>query len=227
MAASGSSLRADEDILVRSRKMYASLKSYADSGVVDYEFGQSSAPQRERYTCRTSYRAPRRFFFDFTKSTPGGRFVVWGDGDAFHTWWAATGVEDTHPRGTGARAFVLSTPQTSGASVLISPLLFPGAGLIGTLEEFADGAVEGTEMVGGRNCHKIVGVARSRYATGNETNVRRTTVWVDAETLLVRRVFEDTPRGTPTSLVSRRTTTLEPQADPPLDDSRFHFTPPR
>jgi hypothetical protein len=208
--------------------MYASLKSYADTGEVLQELGPSAAPIRERHEFKTSYRAPRHFSFDFTKGgKPGGtRFVIWGDGEAFHTWWSLTGVEETYPRGTGARAFTLSTQPTAGSSVQIAPLLFPGAGLIGTLEELADVTVDGVEMIGSRRCHKLVGVARSRYQTGHEFNLRRTTVWIDVETLLVRKVFEDTPRGTAAGNLLRVTTTFEPQANPPLDDGRFRFTPP-
>jgi outer membrane lipoprotein-sorting protein len=226
LALFGSSPSEADDVLARSRATYAALKSYSDSGRVDYEYGPAAAPLRERYTFTTLFRAPRHLLFDFTKGSPGGRFVVWGDGEVFHSWWAATGVEDTYPRGKGATAFVISTQPTAGSSVVISPLLFPGAGLIGTLEELADTTVEGTEMIDGHTCHKLVGVARSRYGSGNETNVRRTIVWIDAETLLVRRVFEDAPRGTASGIVARKTTTFEPKANPVLDEARFRFTPP-
>jgi outer membrane lipoprotein-sorting protein len=217
---------ATDDVLVRSRATYAALKSYADSGTIDYEFGPATAPLRERYTFKTAYRAPRHFLFDFSKGIPAGRFVVWGDGEAFHTWWSATGIHDTHPRGSGARAFVLSSQPTAGSSVLISPLLFQGAGLVGTLEELRDVSEEGTEMIGGRSHHRLAGIARTRYQSGNETNVRRTVIWIDAETLLIRRVFEDTPQGTVASSVSRITTTFEPVANPALDDGRFRFVVP-
>jgi hypothetical protein len=218
---------AADDALVRSRATYGALKSYADTGTVDYEYGPSNAPLRERYTFKTVYRAPRHFLFDFTKGIPAGRFVVWGDGEAFHTWWSATGIHDTHPRGSGSRAFVLSSQPTAGASVLITPLLFQGAGLVGTLEELRDVTEEGTDVIGGRKHHRLAGVARTRYVSGNETNVRRTMIWIDAETLLIRRVFEDTPRGTVASSVSRLTTTFDPVANPPLDDGRFRFSPPQ
>ena len=219
---------ASEDVLARSRAMYASLKSYSDTGEVLYEYGGSASPGRDRHTFRTYFRSPRHFFFEFTKGAkPGGaRLVVWGDGEAFHTWWSTTGVENTYPRGTGRTAFTSSAYTTAGSVVQISPFLFPGAGLVGTLEEFESSAVDSTEIVDGRMCHKLSGVARSRYISGHETNVRRTSVWIDVESLLVRKVFEDTPRGTPAGNVSRVTTSFEPQANPSLDDSRFRFTPP-
>jgi hypothetical protein len=52
------------------------------------------------------------------------------------------------------------------------------------------------------------------------------TVWVDVETLLVRKIFQDTPRGGMPGAVSRVTTTFEPRVDPDLEDARFRFTVP-
>ena len=218
---------AEEDILVRSRAAYAALRSYADTGTVDVEFGPVGGTIKERHTFITYYRAPRLFFFDFTKHKNADRFVVWSDEEAFHSWWQTTGVENTFPKGQGATAFVTAAMPTKNAITQTAPLLFSQAGLVGTLTEFGDASVVGTEIVGGRKCHKLVGVARSVYpATERVTNVRKTTVWIDAETLLVRKVLEDAPRGSPAGTVLRVTTTFEPHADPKLEDARFRFVPP-
>lgn len=219
----------ESDVLARSRATYASLKSYSDTGTVDVEFGPAAAPLRERHAFKTFFRAPRHFYFEFNedKRAGGERFVVWSDLEAFHTWWSTTGLENTFPKGQGAAAFMTGARPTQNALLQIAPLLFPAAGLTGTLNEFTDASVAGNEDVGGRPCHKLVGTARSVYpATGRVTNVRRTTVWIDAATGLVRKVFEDTAQGTPAGTVARVTTTFEPVANPVLDDARFHFTVP-
>lgn len=218
---------AAEDILARSRTAYAALTSYADSGTVVQEFGPSTGPLTERHTFTTRYRAPRHFYFDFTKHNAADRFVVWSDDEAFRTWWQATGVDQTYPKGSGATAFVTGGPITKGSLVMLAPLLFPQAGLSGTLTEFGDATAAGEETVNGRRCHKLTGVATSVYqASGRAVNVRRTTIWIDAETLLVRKVFEDTPDGTAASQVSRTTTTFEPRANPMLSDDAFRFAAP-
>jgi hypothetical protein len=68
---------------------------------------------------------------------------------------------------------------------------------------------------------------RSPYPkTQRETNVRRAAVWIDAETNLVRKVFDDTPKGLPIMAVNRTTLTFDPKANPPLEDSAFRFTVP-
>lgn len=220
---------AADDVLARSRAMYTSLRSYADTGTVDVEFGSSGALIRERHTFKTHYRAPRHFYFEFNedKSAGADRFVIWGDAEAFHTWWLTTGVEQTFPKGQGAGAFTQGVLPTKRSLMQIPPLLFAGAGLVGTVTELGEASVTGMEDVGGQRCHKLIGVAKSVYpATGHETNIRRTTIWIDAETLLVRKVFEDTPRGTPAGTASRYTTIFNPQANPTIEDSRFKFTVP-
>ena len=218
---------AKDDVFARTRAAYASLRSYADTGTVDEEIGSSAAPLRERHTFRTYYRAPRHFYFDFTKQENSDRFVVWSDDEAFHSWWQATGIAEVYPKGQGTAVFAIGGTPTLNALTQIAPLLFAQAGLTGTLTEFRDASAAGTEAVSGRPCYKLVGVARSVYgATGHVVNVRPTTVWVDVETALVRRVLEDAAEGTAAGTLNRFTTTFEPQANPTLDDTRFRFTTP-
>jgi outer membrane lipoprotein-sorting protein len=215
---------ASDDVFARSRTMYASLKSYADTGTIVSEYGSAASPSVERHAFKTYYRAPRHYYFEFNEDKKAGadRSVIWSDDDAFYTWWSVTGVETAYPRGRGASALV-SSPYAR----MIAPLLFSRAGLQGSLTEVSATSDAGIEQVGGRRCHKRTGVAQSVYgATGHVTNVRRITIWIDVDTLLVRKIFEDTPRGTPAGTALRYTITFEPQANPALDDSRFRFTAP-
>src|SRR5580765_5301277 len=83
-------LQADDDVMQRSRAMYAALNSYADTGVIVFEYGASG---KDQHTFATSFnRAPRGFRLEFNKQG-GDRYVVWGDSDAFHTWWKTTGQQ--------------------------------------------------------------------------------------------------------------------------------------
>lgn len=214
------------EILERTRAAYAALRSYEDTGTVDVEFGPAGNVVRERHTFATSYRAPRLFYFDFTKHLKLDRYVVWSDEQVFHSWWQATGVETSYPKGQGSAAIALAAPPTKNSISLITPLLFPKAGLSGTLTEFGDSATAGEETVDGRKCHKLTGIASSVYATQHVVNVRKTTVWIDAESFLVRRIVEDAPEGTPAGSGMRVTTTFLPQANPALEDRRFVFTKP-
>jgi outer membrane lipoprotein-sorting protein len=227
LAASSAHPADSDDPLQRTRAAYAALQTYADTGSVDLEFGPATGPLHEHHTFTTYYRAPRTFFFDFVKHGHIDRFVVWSDSDAFHSWWQQPGLTQTYPKGQGAGVFAIGSVPTSHALTVIAPLLFAQARLTGTLTEIGDASAAGSEAINGHPCLKIVGTAKSVYqATGHETNIRKTTVWIDAQSMLVRRVFEDTPEGGAATNVGRTTTTIDPHANPVIDDSRFKFTPP-
>lgn len=218
---------AQNDTLQKSRAVYAALKSYADTGTVLHESGINSV---SRHTFRTYYRAPRHFFFEFNedKADGGSVLAIWCEGGDFQSWWTDSRVHSTYPPGKGSAAFTSASSFTVGSAIQIPSLLFSTAGLVATMGELAEMTAAGTELIGGRPAHKLTGVARSKYgATGHVVNERSVTVWIDVETLLVRKIFEDTPKGFPAGSRNRITTTFDPQANPALDDSRFKFAVPR
>lgn len=216
-----------QDVLTKSQAAYASLQSYSDTGTVDTEFGPPNGLLREHHTFTTLFRAPRHFLFDFVKEDKADRFVVWADDEAFHTWWQATGAAEAYAKGQGGGAFVAGGQPTLNSLMILSPWLFPQGDLTGALTEFGDATLAGTEPINGHPCYKLSGVGKSVYRqSGHVVNVRKMTVWIDTQTLLVRRVFEDTADDTG-AYANRFTTTFEPQANPPLADARFAFTPPR
>jgi len=228
IAHGGGASASSDDILARSQAAYAALKSYSDTGSVDYEFGPTNGVVREHHTFKTFFRAPRHFLFDFVKEDNADRFVIWSDDEAFHTWWQATGVAETYPKGQGAGAFVAGGMPTLNSLMQLSPWLFSQADLTGSLTEFTDAKLAGTEAINGHPCNKLVGTGKSVYrASGHVVNVRPMTVWIDAQSMLVRRVFEGATEGSPPNDVTRLTTTFDPQANPALDDAKFAFTPPK
>jgi hypothetical protein len=220
---------AADDLWERSRAAYVSLHSYADAGVVTTEDRSPGAPLvTERHTFTTDYLAPRKFYFEFRKDPAHikERLVVWCAGADFESWWSATGVHQTYPQGTGATAFAVSNYPTKGAVVMVPPLLFSKAGLQGPLAELKQPRLAGTEEVDGHRVYKLVGEVTLGYATGLGGHARPTTVWLDSLTLLVRKVVQDTPAGSPEGSVSRIITTYRPQANPELADSVFRFAVP-
>ncbi len=215
----------DDDVLTRSRATYAALNSYADKGTVVNEFGPANGAVTEKHNFTTYFRrAPRGFYFEFNKAS-GDRFVIWGDPYAFHTWWKTIGTKTDYPNPSNTGAFVTAEPNTLGAALKIPALLYKGA-LAGAFSHFTDAVNDGTEDISGHKCYRVVGTAKDVYsATGRETNIRQMTVWIDAESLLIRKVVE-VPKDIPAGYLNRVTTTFEPQANPTLEDSRFGFTPP-
>ncbi len=134
--------------------------------------------------------------------------------------WSTTG--NTSHRGRNPNVFALASYPTKGCAVQIPPLLFQKAAMRGPIAGLSKYQVAGTEGVNGRPCYKLVGELALAYKTGAVTDAHPTMVWIDVETLLVRKVFEDASTA---GGLSTTTTTFEPQANPDLDDSRFRFKP--
>lgn len=218
-----------EDVLTQSRAKYAALKSYADTGTITTELtlpGNSDATV-ERHSFTTFYRAPRQYFFEFKKDPNVGdeTFVIWANTAEFNTWWSSTKVHETYPQGQGAEAFALAAFPTKNSSMQLAPMLFAQAGLHGPIVDLKVIQADQFEEVNGHRCYKLVGEVGLAYGTGTVTNVRPTTIWIDADSLMVRKVLEDTPKGE--SGTDRVTTTFDPQANPQIDDAHFKFTPPQ
>ena len=208
------------DILQKTRDAYAQMKSYADTGVVIHEYGVSS---QDKHTFSTAFnRSPRHFLLDFHKVL-GDRYVIWGDPDAFHTWWKATGQQTDYPNPNNASAISLCG-QCQGTAQKIPTLLYWkafGAAML----DIADPVLDGTEEIGGRRCHRLTGRKSDVYgATGREVNIRKVTVWIDTESFLIRKMVEES-KPLPGQR-ARDITIYEPRANPTLQVASFKFTPP-
>jgi hypothetical protein len=222
------------DILARSRALYPTLKTYSDKGVVVVE--QGAVTDRAQFA--TAFRSPNDFFFEYSnhvsiyehgpKVPMPTHLVLWLLKGEMQKWDGALKTHDVVPADAGAQIGTLAGAGSGSeqTAILILPLIFAKARIVGPLQELVEAASAGEETVGGRRCHKVIGVARSVYPNGVITNIRPMTVWIDAETLLIRKVFEDTPKGHPGGGIFRRTITLEPQANMPLEDARFRYKVP-
>jgi len=81
----------------------------------------------------------------------------------------------------------------------------------------------GYETIGSGRTFKVKGVERWRFPNGRITGVRPITLWIDAETYLIRKMLEDTPESAAAGVIDRRIITLTPQANPKLEASVFQF----
>lgn len=219
-----------EQVLQQSRQIYAALNSYSDSGsvVTSYRSGKTAASVNTS-TFRTLYHAPRQFLLEFSKGPNIGdeRFVIWSEGQDFNTWWSATRVHEDYPQGRGANAFALGAFPTQQTAVMIPPLLFSKAGLQGPLSSFTLSRGDGTDRIGAHLCYRLIGEEAMAYQTGTVAGGRTVTLWIDTQSLLVRKVFEDTPAGMASDTLTTVTTTFDPVANATIDAARFHFEPPQ
>jgi hypothetical protein len=213
---------------------YATLASYADKGTVSEEI----AGMIHESSVRTYFRrATRDLYFDYhphrtryprlnghTADTSGNRLVVWmlgGRMESYSFYFKRHTVVGPDQQTSALKDGI---PYTAGTSVLIPSLLYPKGRLPGTPLQLETAALAGTDSVDGRRCHKITGEAAEYYPSGRRTNVRQVTLWIDADTKLVRRIVEEkqTGDGTP----HRLTVTLDPVANPTIADTSFKFAVP-
>jgi outer membrane lipoprotein-sorting protein len=210
-------------ILEHSRSVYGALTSYSDTGTAFKEYGPSSHDESHFKTAFT--RAPRHFLFEYHKPS-GDHIVIWGDPDAFHVWWKATGQVTEYPNPKNSGAITLNDYPTDGVITKITPMLYPKGNLPGSLMHFEPERFAGTEEVGGSKCYKLEGTSSDTYGdTGKKVNVHKLVVWIDTSTFLVRKIFEQSPSAPGT--LNQITTTFDPKANPQLGSDTFKFEPPK
>jgi hypothetical protein len=234
----GSALRTAfdaEDVLAKTRAAYAALTSYSDSGtVLDEATGFTNhSTFRMLFT-----RAPRQLLIDFHAvesrdknghSVPlNSQVVIWMENGDLQTWSSKSQEHETYPADGGQQVSALQNAaySTAGISTLIPSHLYTKAGLPSPVHATEEAEADGFETVNGRRCFRILGVERWRYPSGRETGVRAITLWIDAETYLIHKIVQDTPRAMARGTVSRRTTTIKHQANPRLEPGWFRFAVP-
>lgn len=227
--------KADE-VIARTRSAYAALTSYADSGTVLEE----TTGFTDRYTFRTLIsRAPRNLLIEVraiaSEYKNGNRLplshqvALWLEKDDLHAWSSKFQSHETYPAEGGqaqVNAIKNASYSTLGISILVPSHFYTKAGLASALHAAEEAEADGYETVNGRRCFRILGVERWRYPSGRETGVRPITIWIDAETYLIQKVLQDTPRGYPRGEISRRTTTLKHRVNPRLEPAQFRFVVP-
>jgi len=210
-------------ILEHVRSTYEALNSYSDTGTVIYEYSPTAYDEHKFSTAFN--RNPRYFLLDFRKGG-GDRLVITGDPDAFHSWWKATGQVTDFPNPKNTGAITLNDYPTNAVSSKIPSLLYGKANLPSAFQHFVPERDAGIESCGEKKCHRLEGGTSDLYVgTGKQVNVRKLTVWIEADTYLVRKVTEEAP--SPQGTLNRTTTTFIPQANPQLADDVFKFTPPK
>lgn len=227
--------KADE-VIAKTRAAYAALTSYVDSGTVLEE----TTGFTDRHTFRTLIsRDPRNLLIEFrsiaSEYKSGHRMplshhvVLWLEKGDLHTWYSKTQAHETYPADDGQQqvnAIKAANYSTLGVSILVPSHFYTKSGIASVVHATEDAEVDGYETVNGRRCFRIQGVETWRYPSGRETGVRPITLWIDAETYLIQKILQDTPRGYPRGEISRRTTTLKHRANPRLDPAQFRFVVP-
>jgi hypothetical protein len=224
-----------EDALKRSHAAYAALTAYADSGTVVVQ----TSGFADKYAFRTYFtRQPRNLLLDFSmiesEYTNGFKLkgssgtVIWMENGQLQTYDTKTQEHQTYPEDGGRQVEALKGASygTKGVSVLVPSLLYTKAGMASVIQATEEATAAGSETVDGYLCLKVMGIERWRYPSGQVTGVRPVTIWIDAKTYLIRKIFQDTPKNMSRGAIERITTTFRPYANPSLEATRFRYTVP-
>ena len=235
--ASGQATRNLPVELTKAIAYYATLTSYADSGTIVQEapgivdtakttlyFRRSTRDLYIELHAVNSVTTATKYSIDMSAN----RHVIWMfQGEmATYDFRSRNHQRVNADAGGQVRALQAGSHATQGISVLIPSLLYSQARLPGTISQMEEAIVAGIEEIDKRRCHKVVGVAAEYYPSGQRTNIRPVTIWIDIDTHLIRKVFEDTPANYPAGSYQRKTITLQPQANPAMDDAKFQFKVP-
>ena len=222
-----------EEVIAKMRAAYGALTSYADSGtVLDETTGFT-----DRSTFKTLIsRNPRNLLIEFravaSEYKSGHRMPIshhmalWLEKDDLHTWSSRTQEHETYGADQQVYGIKSANYSTLGISILVPSHFYTRSGLASVLHATEEAEADGYETVNGRRSFRIRGVERWRYPSGRETGVRPITIWIDAETYLIQKILQDTPRGFPRGQISRRITTLKHRANPRLEPAEFRFVVP-
>ncbi len=215
-------------ILRAMEKVYASCRTYRDSGAVRTGIVTDGGRAGSDRPFTTAFVRPGRLRFSFTDPGLGERassYIVWSDGADVRAWWdAKPGVR--RPRSLQA-ALAPAAGISGGSSVRIPGLLLPaelGEGpLLIAPERIEDGDDRGVACFRSRGESRKTPYTLSMGARVLTVRSESVTVWLDRSTFLVRKVQETRTFDTYTS---ESTTTYAPEIDVEIPPAQLAFGAP-
>jgi hypothetical protein len=216
-------------ILLTMKRVYASCRSYRDTGEVKTESRIEGGEFGGEQPFSTSFVRPGPFRFEFTDRGLGERssvYIVWSDGAEVRSWWdAQPGVR----RPTSLQeALDVASGISGGSSLRVPGMLLPGT--VGSGPPLIDPERIADAVDGGSACYRIRGrdrVTPYTFTAGAMTvTVKDETVtfWIDRGSYLLRKVEDARTLDTYTSLI---TTTYEPEIDVDVPAGQLAFAPPQ
>jgi outer membrane lipoprotein-sorting protein len=205
-----------KQILDRMVKVYASCKSYQDSGMVRTLFILPDGNRTVEKPFTTAFVRSGRFRFEYKEKRENQdyRYLVWANGKDVRTWWDVTpGIKRLDSLG-----FALAgvTGVSGGSARRIPALLISepiGAGWdirkLRNLKRLEDAKAENAD------CFRIQG----------ETGIDGqgpVTLWIDKASFLVRRLDQQNKLA---NFRTEDTTTYEPVVNGEIPDKMLEFDP--
>jgi outer membrane lipoprotein-sorting protein len=201
-----------EKILDEMAGVYASCKSYRDSGIVTTLVVMNNGDRRvEEKPFKTAFVRPDRLRFEYEDKTgkPPSRYIVWSDGKEVQTWWTITGLQKPKTLGLALGG---ATGVSGGSAATIPALLLPGQtwGSLKGLREAKcteDGKLENVE------CFRVEGTFGKHPIT----------LWIAKDSHLLRRIDTQVRLD---DFRTEQTTVYDPTIDEDIADKLLEFDPP-
>jgi hypothetical protein len=174
------------DILRKTARTYRTSKSYSDTGTVQTEYVSPSRQWTEETRFKTAYVAPFDFRFESDSHSIGGTevaFIAWRDENEVKAWYNLNpDIDDDITTLQGA--LDAGAGITRDATGMIPGLFIPGTKLGGDIVRLTDAVRLEDAQVDGVDCFQVQGFRWPN--TGQPT-----TVWIDKDSFLIRRVYEE------------------------------------
>ena len=206
------------DILGRTAAVYMLSKSYIDSGVVKTMYRTKSGERKGETRFKTAYRAPHDFRFESNMNDFGTievGFIVARDKNGVEAWLSSNpdlmddvaSIQEALDGGAGV---------SRDASGMVPGLIFRGTKLGGDIVRIASPVRLDDAHIDGFDCFQLQGFRWPN--TGQPT-----TVWIDKEGFLIRRVYEEQELK---GVAMRTTWFYKPALNSPVDDDALRFGKP-
>ncbi len=205
------------DILRKTAQVYRASKSYVDTGTVQTVYKNSSREWTGETKFRTAYVAPSEFRFESNmRDMPGveADFIAWRDQNGVKAWY------NLNPDITKDIASIQSALDTGAGisrdtSGLIPGLIFYGTKLGGDIVRLANPVRLEDAEIDGFDCFQVQGK--------REPHDGPTIVWIDKESFLIRRIYEEDEIRDATT---KTTWYYKPELNGPVDEDALQFDMP-
>lgn len=223
---------------------YATCATYRDSGKSITRFvTDNRRPYSSIKPFATAFIRPDRFRFEY-RSRHGDaeddwdRYIIWSDGRTVSTWWdVRPGVERQESLSLAVAA---ATGVSGGTAHTVSSLLFANQDYGRRLTDLVEVRSLEDEHLDGGSCYRLKGQFEPTPLSPEEEQERRErhmritgrppehgeesplTLWIDRESLLLRRLEEGSRFDT---FRTEKVTYYDSQTDVSIDE-QFEFDPP-
>ena len=210
-----------KEIMGRMAQVYASCKTYRDTGVVSRIFslfGIAIDRWTDTMPFSTAFLRPNHFRFEFKSrfdrtQNNWHRYIIHNDPTGVRTWWDIdSGIEYEESL---SLAIAGATGVSGGSAHTIPVMLLPEVVGVWRLTDLKNPSTLKDGIIDDHECWRIYGKNR----LGNPM-----TLWVDKKTSLVRRI--ETRYRIYFLLRTDKTTNYRPEVDVEIDPQELRFNPP-